>query len=161
MLAGPFGRHDDGMVAAFQAFLQRGQQAAFPFEGEGRFRDQDEVHFLHGQRGLGGDEARFPAHELDQTNAVGHALGLGMGAFDGLGGLEDGGLEAEGLGDEVDVVVDGLGDADDGDLEVARLHFTADAQGGLHAAVTADDEQDADVGTLQAVHDLFRGLGPA
>ena len=63
--------------------------------------------------------------------------------------------------DEVDVVVDGLGDADDGDLEVARLHFTADAQGGLHAAVTADDEQDADVGTLQAVHDLFRGLGPA
>ena len=57
MLASAFGRHDDGMMAALQAFFQRGQQAAFPFEGEGRFRYQDKVHFLHGQRGLGGDEA--------------------------------------------------------------------------------------------------------
>lgn len=98
---------------------------------------------------------------LTRADAVGHAPGLGVGAFDGLGGLVDGGLEAEGLGDEVDVVVDGLGDADDGDFEVARLHFAADAQGGLHAAVTADDEQDADIGAFQAVHDLFRGLGTA
>ena len=51
-----------------------------------------------------------------------------MGGADGAGGRGVGGLEAEGLVEEHDVVVDGFGDADDGDLQAALVDFVGDGQ---------------------------------
>lgn len=160
VLARPLGGHDDGVLAVDEALLQRLEQSPLPFEFEGGLGDQHEVHVLHGQGGPCGDEPRLPPHELHEADAVGRAAGLGVGALDGLRGLEHRGLEAEGLGDEVDVVVDGLRDADDRHLQPPLADLLADAQRGLHGAVAADDEQGADVAPLQEVHDFLGGLRP-
>lgn len=47
----------------------------------------------------------FPAHEFDITVPFLPTDGLGMGALDGFRRLEHSGFEAEGLADEVDMVV--------------------------------------------------------
>ena len=112
---------------------------------ERRLGHQHEIDFLQGQAGLGCDESRFPAHELDHAHAARSAQGFYVGAADGFGGFFHGRVEAEGAGHEVDVVVDGLRDAHYGDLEAAPEHFAGYGLRGLHGAVAADHEQNGDV----------------
>ncbi len=113
VLAGPLGDDDERMALAEDPPLERGEEAAFPVEAEGDLGDQHEVGVLAGQRGAGGDEARVPAHQLHQADAVGGAPCLDVGPAQHLLGLLEGGVVAERGEDELDVVVDRLGDADD------------------------------------------------
>jgi hypothetical protein len=133
------------VVAVDDAAVQGGEEALGAVEADGDFGDEDEIDLLRGDGGAGGDEAGVAAHELDEADAVGGALGLAVGAIeDGAGGF-DGGEVAEGLADVLDVVVDGLGDADDGDGQLAAGDFLGDGVGALLGAVAADAQEDVDL----------------
>ncbi len=155
-------RRDDHRVRALlEAALQRGQQAAFAVELERRFRDEHEIGLAQGKGRLRRDEAGLAPHELDEADPVGRAERFHVRAADGLGRLVHGGVEAEGLGNEVDVVVDGLGDADDGNAQVAQTYFLGDGRSRLHGTVAADDEEHAHVEPFKRVHDFGGVLRPA
>ena len=87
----------------FDALLERRQEAVLAIEHEGHFGNQREIDVLAGDRRAGGDEARVATHDLDQRNAVMHAVRLGVRAVDRLGGLLDGGDIAESARHEGDL----------------------------------------------------------
>ena len=106
--------------------VQRGQEPVRTVEPEGHLGDQHEVGLVVGQRGVAGDEAGVPPHQLDQPDPADPGLGLHHRGIDRLRGGAEGGDETEALPDEGDVVVDRLGDADDPDLQ-ARVPAAAAA----------------------------------
>jgi hypothetical protein len=77
LLSCPFGHGDDGVVAGGQPVAQGGQEC---FQRERLFGDETEVDLAIGQRGVGGDEARFAPHQLDQADAVAGGDSLAVGA---------------------------------------------------------------------------------
>jgi len=81
-----------------------------------------------------------------------------VSAGDGLRGLFHGRVEAEGLGDEVDVVIDGLRNANDADFRAAPGDLLLNAPGRLHGAVAADDKEHAHVVAFQGVGDILGRL---
>ena len=149
------------MGAILEALFQSGQQAALSFQAEGRFGNEHKIGLPQGQRRLCRDKARLPAHKLDDPDAVGDAHRLHMGATDRLRRLVHGGVEAEGLGHETDIVVDGFRNADDRKTHGALPDFRADGLGGLHRAVSADDKEHADVEPLQRIDNFGRRLRAA
>jgi hypothetical protein len=161
VLAGALGHDDDHVAVVAEALLDELEEAAPAVEVEGRLRDEAAVDVAAGERGVHGDEAAVPAHELDDPDAVLGALGLDVRGVDGALRLLHGGVEAEGLVDDGDVVIDGLGHADDGALEAAPLHLLVDGRGALLRAVAADDVHLVDPAVLDAVHDLGRVLAAA
>ena len=74
------------MSAVRDAFFQKGKEALFTIEVEGVFRNEAEVDIALGQRGVGGDESAFTAHDLYKSYAVECVLGLDMGASDNRDG---------------------------------------------------------------------------
>ena len=81
-----------------------------------------------------------------------------MGAGDdGRGGL-DRRLEAEGLVEEVQVVVDGLGDADDADGQIVLLDLLDEGVCAALGAVAADGEEHVDVEAVERLDHLLGGL---
>ena len=158
VLAGSFRSHDHGMAAPFDSFEQVVEQTVRTVQLKGHLRDEHIVGVGLGERRVAGDEAGMAAHQLHEAHAVGRGLGLDMRRLDRLRRLTEGGLKAEALVDEGDVVVDRLGDTDDGDLAVTG----GDRGGDLHRpperAVTADHEQRIDIHSFEAVDDLLRIL---
>ena len=126
---------------------------SLPLQFEGDFGDEGEVDFVRGEHGGAGDEAGVAAHELDEADAVAGALGLGVGALDGVDGGGEGGLVAEAFVHVHDVVVDGLRDADDGDGAAALLRLAGDVERAAERAIAADDEEDIDAEVVEAVED--------
>ena len=80
-----------------------------------------------------------------------------MGAAQHRGGGIHRAVESEGLGNEVDVVVNGLGNADNADMKSPPENLPPYGGSGFHAAISSDDEEHADVQTLQGIHD-FPGI---
>lgn len=72
----------------------------------------------------------------------------------GVGGLVHRRFEAEGMGDEIDVVVDGFRNPDNGDVLAAPGDFLLDGRRSLHRPVAADDEQRTDVQALKGGGDF-------
>ncbi len=93
------------------------------------------------------------AHELDQSDSIGCADGFDVRSAEGSGGFGEGGLEAEALVDELDVVVDGFGDADDGDVAAAGGGLLRDAHSAADGSVAADDEEEVDAHGFEAIDD--------
>ena len=78
------------------------------------------------------DEEDYAAQNQLIADAVEDAGGLDMGAADGVGGLVHRRFEAEGMGDEIDVVVDGFRNPDNGDVLAAPGDFLLDGRRSLH-----------------------------
>ena len=108
VLAGTLGHDDDHVAVVAEALLHELEEAALALEVEGRLRDEAAVDVAAGERGVHGDEAVVPAHELDDPDAVLGALGLDVRGVDGALRLLHGGVEPERLVDDGDVVVDSL-----------------------------------------------------
>ena len=141
ILPRPLRHGEHGVGVCGKAFFQSREQAPLAVEAERDLGDEHEIDFAHGEGGVGGDEARFAPHQLDDADAVEDAGGLDMGAADGVGGLVHRRFEAEGMGDEIDVVVDGFRNPDNGDVLAAPGDFLLDGRRSLHRPVAADDEQ--------------------
>ena len=71
-----------------------------------------------------------------------------------VGGLVHRRFEAEGMGDEIDVVVDGFRNPDNGDVLAAPGDFLLDGRRSLHRPVAADDEQRTDIQALKGGGDF-------
>ena len=130
------------------------EEAVGPVDLEGHLGYEDEVGLVDGEHRVDRDEARLPAHQLDEADAVHRRVGLDVGCRHRLGGAGDGRLEAEAAVDVAEVVVDRLRDPDDGDLEVAPLDLLGDRDRALLRAVAADREQHVEVEPLDGVHDV-------
>ena len=156
MLPRALGHDDDRMPPRLQALPENVQETSRAFQFERHLGNQDEVGIAHGERGVTSNEARVTTHQFDQTNPVGRGLRFGVGRADGAHGLGNGGLKAEALVDEHDVVVDRLRDADHGDLIPAFGNDAGDSLRAPQGAVASNDEEDVDAHPLQTVDDLFR-----
>jgi len=97
---------------------------------------------------------------LTRPTPLGDALASTSACADRLRRFAEGGLEAEALVDEGDVVVDRLGNAHYGDL-LAAAPATAAAIciAAADASVAANDEQGVDVHPLQAIDDFTEAPG--
>ena len=161
-LTGAFGDHDHGVsLAARIAALERLEK---PFEREGDFGHEAEVHDGGGEGCVGGDKAGVAAHEFYEPEPVEGAVRFVVGAGNHVGCAEHRGLETECLVDEVQVVVDGLGNADDRDGLLSLLDFFGNRVGAAEGAVTADAEEHVDVEAHQGIdHDggLLHAAGAA
>ena len=70
LLAGALGDDDHGVPALLDGPAQVREEAVLAVELERHLGDQHEVGVVLGQRGVAGDEARVPAHQLHQADAV-------------------------------------------------------------------------------------------
>src|SRR5207245_2532642 len=120
--------------------------------------DQHQVDVGGGQRRVTGHEARVPAHQLDQADAVAGAGRLDARAPNDLDGGGVRALEAEAAIDEVDVVVDGLGHRHHADLQGAPLDLRGQLHGPADGPVAPDHEEDVDAQRLEVVDHLARVL---
>ena len=154
ILPRPFRHGEHGVRVLGKAFFQSREQAPFPVKAKGDFRDKHKIDLTHGKGGVGGDEARLAPHQLDDADAVEDAGGLDVGAADGVGGLVHRRFKAEGMGNEIDVVVDGFRNPDNGDVLAAPGDLLLDGRRSLHRPVAADDEQRADVQALKGGGDF-------
>ena len=89
MLPGALGNQDDGVRAPFDTALQGSEETILAFELERHFGYEREVDFLAGNGCPGGDEPGVPSHDLDQRDAVMHAVRLGVCAGNELGRFLD------------------------------------------------------------------------
>ncbi len=105
-----FGQGDDGELLAEDVALA--DVGADAFNGEGNFRNQDDVSAA-GDSGVERDPAGVASHHFHDHDAV-MRFGGGVDAVDGVGCDVDGGVKAEGDLGGGEVIVDGLGNADDG-----------------------------------------------
>ena len=153
-------RDDDDRVRLVrgEALLQRGEEAAGPFERELRLGDEAEVDDGVRRRRRRRDEAGVAPHELDEADAVRRSLRLDVREADDVRGRRDGRLEAEGAADELEVVVNRLGDADDGDLEPPFRALLGEVARAAERSVAADAEEDVDVHPHERVNHLLDGL---
>jgi len=148
------------MVPPGQPLREHIDDPALTIEREGHLRDEAQVHIGTGEGGVGSDEARVAAHQLDESDAVPRAARLGMGRADGSGCGFDRGGEPEAPLHPIHVVVHRLGDADHGEALPSADGFCCDGRRTPKRPIAADAEQDGDAVAQEGVDHLHRILGP-
>ena len=151
LLAAALGDDDDRVRAVAKPSRERRQEAALAGEGERELRDQAEVRLAARDRRVRGDEPGVAPHQLDDADPVVRGERLGVRGVDGGPRVLDGGVEADRLVHERDVVIDGLGNGDDRDLRAAARDLVDDLGGRAQRAVAADGEQRVDRVALERV----------
>src|SRR5580658_5646729 len=146
------------MRAALETLLEKSEEPVFPVEGERYLRDENGVDVSRRDGRGTGNEPRVAPHELDHGDAVLRSRGFHVRPTDDVDRRCVGGLEAEAAIDEVDIVVDRLRDSNDANEEIAPGDLRRDLHGSFERAVSSDDEQDADVELVQAIHHFARIL---
>ena len=122
------------------------------FVSKGDFRYQDDVG-APGNAAVEGDPAGMTTHDLEDHDAF-MAVGGGVQAVESVHHRGDGGVESEGHGGRLEIVVNGLGHAD-------HWHsFLLDLEGGGEGTITSDDNEGAHVESFEGgfglVHDFGR-----
>ena len=87
LLPGALGDDDHGVAAFPHGAAQVREEPVLAVQLERHLRDQHVVGVVLGQRGVAGDEARVPAHQLHQPDAVGRRARLDVRGPDRLGRL--------------------------------------------------------------------------
>ena len=83
-----------------------------------------------------------------------------MGALDRLDRFGDGRIKAEGLLNEVEVIVNGLGDADYPDIETPSCDLPGNSFGRPHRPVSPNAEQEIYVHPFEGIDHLADVLAP-
>ena len=78
-----------------ESLLEVVEKTVRAVELERHLRDEDKIYVVHGQRGVGGDEAGMASHQLDESDTVGCALGLDVGGVDGVHRAREGRLRVD------------------------------------------------------------------
>lgn len=151
-----FGDEDDGVMTSCQTVFEAFPETAGTLDGEGDFGYEDVVDVIGGESGIGGDEARFSAHDFDQSETIDGVGGFGMSGIHGLDSAGDGGFESEGALNEAEVIIDGFRDADDCEFSAACFGFIVEGESATLRAIAADGEEDIHIELFDGVHNSGR-----
>lgn len=143
------------MLLRPELFLNILEKSMLALELKVNFRNKTAVDIATGKRGKHSNLARVASHEFYESNTINGGLCLDLGALDGALGLLDGGVEAEALIDESDVIIDGLWDADNGAHVLSAFELIGDFYCAAVCAVSAENiyliEAHSDDGVADAV----------